>query len=422
MHADEKQQVIAAQPGQTNVQTPPTPYRSAALEVFLVALRLGLTSFGGPIAHLGYFHAEYVVRRKWLDEPTYAEVVALCQILPGPASSQVGMTIGMMRAGMLGGVMAWLGFTLPSAVALLVFAYGVAAINVAEAGWLHGLKLVAVPIVAQAVWGMASALTPDKQRITIAILAAIAALTFATAWAQVVIIVAAAVIGLRFLSAAQAVPPVRESIGTRQSLGFALAVLGLLGLLLFGLPIVRQLVSHQALAVFDSFFRVGALVFGGGHVVLPLLEHEVVAPGWVTTEQFLAGYGATQAVPGPLFTFSAYLGAVMHPGPLAWLYGVFTLVALFLPAYLFVLARMPLWNLTRTHTHFQAAIRGVNAGVVGILLAALYDPIWTTAVKTPADFSLALALFGMLMFWRLPPWVVVVSAAGGGAAVAVFTG
>jgi chromate transporter len=390
--------------------------------VFLVALRLGLSSFGGPIAHLGYFRDEYVVRRKWLDEATYAEVVALCQILPGPASSQVGMTIGMMRAGMLGGVMSWLGFTLPSAIALLVFAYGVASANVANAGWLHGLKLVAVPIVAQAVWGRACALTPDKQRITMAIVATIAALMVATAWAQVAIIAAAAVIGWWLLRATQAMPPVRESIGTRQGLGVALATLVVLGLLLFGLPIVRQFAPSQALAEFDSFFRVGSLVFGGGHVVLPLLEHEVVAPGWVTTEQFLAGYGAAQAVPGPLFTFSAYLGAAMHPGPLAWLHGVFTLVAIFLPAFLFVVARMPLWNLMRTHPHFQAAIRGVNAGVVGILLAALYDPIWTNSVKTPADFSLALALFGMLMFWRLPPWVVVVSAAAGGAAIAFFTG
>jgi chromate transporter len=414
--------VTSAQPDRTDVKSPPAPRLNAAVEVFLVALRLGLTSFGGPIAHLGYFRDAYVVRRKWLDEHTYAEVVALCQILPGPASSQVGMTIGMLRAGILGGVMSWLGFTVPSAVALLVFAYGVAAINVAEAGWLHGLKLVAVPIVAQAVWGMASALTPDKPRITIAIVAAIAALTFATAWAQVGIIVVAAVIGWRFLGAAPAMPPIQERIGTRQSLGIPLAVLGVIGLILFGLPIVRQFVPNQALAEFDSFFRVGSLVFGGGHVVLPLLQHEVVAPGWATTEQFLAGYGAAQAVPGPLFTFSAYLGAAMHPGPLAWLYGTFTLVAIFLPAYLFVLARMPLWNLMRTHPHFQAAIRGVNAGVVGILLAALYDPIWTTAIKTPADFSLALALFGMLMFWRLPPWVVVVSAAAGGTAIAFFLG
>jgi chromate transporter len=284
------------------------------------------------------------------------------------------------------------------------------------------LKLVAVPVVAQAVWGMARTLTPDKERVTLALVAAIAALTFATAWAQVAIIVAAAVIGWRFFGSAQAVPPVRENISTRRNLGVALATLVLIGLILFGLPIMRQFVSNQELAVFDSFFRVGSLVFGGGHVVLPLLEHEVVAPGWLTTQQFLAGYGAAQAVPGPLFTFAAYLGAVMHPGQLAWLYGVLTLVAIFLPAFLFVIARLPIWNLMRTHTHFQAAIRGVNAGVVGILLGALYDPIWTTAIKTPADFSLALALFGMLMFWRLPPWVVVISAAAGGAAIAFITG
>lgn len=422
MSSDVNHQATSDQPDRTNVQSPPAPRLNAAMEVFLVALRLGLTSFGGPIAHLGYFRDEYVARRKWLDEPTYAEVVALCQILPGPASSQVGMTIGMMRAGMLGGVMSWLGFTLPSALVLLAFAYGVAAINVADAGWLHGLKLVAVPVVAQAVWGMANALTPDRPRITLAIVAAIAALTFATAWAQVAIIAAAAVIGWRFLGAAPAMPPVHERNDTRQSLGTPLVVLAVLGVLLFGLPIVRSFIPSQALAEFDSFFRVGSLVFGGGHVVLPLLEHEVVAPGWATTAQFLAGYGATQAVPGPLFTFSAYLGAAMHPGPLAWLYGIFTLVAIFLPAYLFVLARMPLWNLMRTHTHFQAAIRGVNAGVVGILLAALYDPIWINAIKTPADFGLALALFGLLMFWRLPPWVVVVAAATGGAAIAFFTG
>jgi chromate transporter len=348
--------------------------------------------------------------------------VALGQILPGPASSQVGMMIGMTRAGMLGGVASWLGFTLPSAVALIAFAYGVASLDVADAGWLHGLKLVAVPVVAQAVWGMACTLTPDRQRVTVAIGAAIAALLFATAWAQVGIILAAAGIGWRFLGSGQAVPPVGEALGPRRSLGTALAALVAIGLFLFGLPLLRQFLPSQALAEFDGFFRVGSLVFGGGHVVLPLLEHEVVAPGWVTTEQFLAGYGAAQAVPGPLFTFAGYLGAAMHPGPLAWLYGTFTLVAIFLPAYLFVLARMPLWNLMRTHPHFQAAIRGVNAGVVGILLAALYDPIWTNSVKGPVDFSLALALFGMLAFWRLPPWVGVLSAATGGAAIAFFRG
>ncbi|MBI4311977.1 MAG: chromate efflux transporter [Chloroflexi bacterium] len=391
-------------------------------EVFLVALRLGLTSFGGPIAHIGYYRDVYVVRRKWLDEKTFGDVVALCQVLPGPASSQVGMTIGMMRAGLLGGVAQWIGFTLPSAVALTLFAYGIASFDVADAGWLRGLKLVAVPVVAQAVWGMARALTPDKQRVTLAIVATIATLLLATAWGQVAIIAAAAVIGWRFLGADQAAAPARESAGPRRYMGATLIALTVLGVLLIGLPIARQFVSNHLLAQLDSFFRVGSLVFGGGHVVLPLLQHEVVPTGWVTTEQFLGGYGAAQAVPGPLFTFSAYLGAVMHPGPLAWLYGIATLVAVFLPGFLFVVARMPLWDLMRTHKDFQAAIRGVNAAVVGILLAALYDPIWTNAVKTPADFSLALALFGLLMFWRMPPWVVVVCAALGGAAIAYVGG
>ncbi|MBI2857858.1 MAG: chromate efflux transporter [Chloroflexi bacterium] len=391
------------------------------LEVFLVALRLGLTSFGGPIAHLGYFRDEYVVRRKWLDERTYAEVVALCQILPGPASSQVGMTIGMMRAGMLGGMVSWLGFTLPSALALILFAYGVAFVNVADAGWLHGLKLVAVPVVAQAVWGMARVLTPDRQRVTLAIAAAVATLVFATAWAQVAIIAAAGVLGWWLPGATQAVPAIREA-KSRRSLVVALTVLFVIGVLLVGLPFVRQFVENRPFEEFDSFFRVGSLVFGGGHVVLPLLQREVVPPGWLTNDQFLAGYGAAQAVPGPLFTFAAYLGAAMHPGSLAWLYGAFTLVALFLPAFLFVVARLPFLALMRGNRHFQSAMRGINAGVVGILLAALYNPIWTGAVKTPADFGLALALFAMLMFWRLRPWVVVISAAVGGQAIAFLAG
>ncbi|MBI4220290.1 MAG: chromate efflux transporter [Chloroflexi bacterium] len=389
-------------------------------ELFLVAFRLGVTSFGGPIAHLGYYREEYVNRRKWLDERTYADVVALCQVLPGPASSQVGMTIGMMRAGILGGIAVWLGFTLPSAAVLIAFAYGVASFNVTDAGWLHGLKLVAVPVVAQAVWGMARALTPDKQRVTIAILAAVASLAVATAWAQVAIIVVAAVIGWRLLGGVQAVSPVRESVGARQGLVVPLLALAAIGLLLFGLPVARSLFSSRLLAEFDGFFRVGSLVFGGGHVVLPLLENEVVPAGWVTKDQFLAGYGATQAVPGPLFTFSAYLGAVMHPGPTAWLFGVFTLTAIFLPAFLFVVARMPLWNLMRTNVSTQAALRGVNAAVVGILLAALYDPIFTNSVRTPADFSLAIALFGLLMFWKLPPWIVVVLAALGAEVLALL--
>lgn len=385
------------------------------LEVFLVALRLGLTSFGGPIAHLGYFREEYVARRKWLDEHTYADVVAMCQVLPGPASSQVSISIGIIRAGLLGGVAAWLGFTLPSAAAMIAFAYGLHAFNVTDAGWLHGLKVAAVAVVAQAVWGMARSLTPDKPRITLAVIAAIGTLALATAWAQVLIIVVAGLVGWRFLKTSQAAPTAQVAVPVGR--GLAVASLVLIGVLLIGLPVVRQYVASQALDVFDSFFRVGSLVFGGGHVVLPLLQREVVPPGWVTDQQFLAGYGAAQAVPGPLFTFAAYLGAVMGVGPGGWLGGLLALIAVFLPSFLFVIGGLPFWAAIRTHPGFQSALLGVNAAVVGLLLAALYEPVWTSAITSPADFSLGLAAFGLLMFWRRPSWQVVVFAAVGGAAL-----
>jgi chromate transporter len=386
------------------------------LEVFLASLRLGLTSFGGPIAHIGYFREEYVARRRWLDERTYGDVVALCQVLPGPASSQVGMSIGIIRAGVAGGVIAWLGFTLPSAMALVAFAYGVRSLNVADSGWVHGLKVAAVAVVAQAVWGMARSLTPDRTRLLMAVLAAIAVLSVATAWAQLVVIAVGALIGLTMLRSSQPRPPieVRVPIGRRLTLGALL----LLGISLISLPVLRQLTESHHLAVFDSFFRVGSLVFGGGHVVLPLLQHEVVPPGWVTDEQFLAGYGAAQAVPGPLFTFSAYLGAAISPGPYAWATGAMALIAVFLPSFLFVIGGLPFWNAVRSHDGAQAALRGVNAAVVGLLLAALYQPLWTGAIETAADFSLGLALFGLLVFLRFPPWLVVVLAAAGGAVVA----
>ncbi len=386
--------------------------RGSPLEVFLVALPLGLTSFGGPTAHLGYFRQEYVARRKWLDEQAYADVVALCQVLPGPASSQVGISIGIMRAGLLGGVAAWVGFTLPSALALIAFAYGLASFDVADAGWVHGLKIVAVAVVAQAVFGMARSLTPDRSRITIAIVAAIATLALATAWGQVAVIAVAGAIGYLFLRSAQAPPAGGVPIPIGKALG--LAALVVLGVLLVGLPLARQAVEGQALAVFDSFFRVGSLVFGGGHVVLPLLQQEVVPPGWVTNDQFLAGYGAAQAVPGPLFTFSSYLGAVMNGQPNGFPGGMLALVAVFLPSFLLVVGALPFWTVFRARPGAQAALRGVNAAVVGLLLAALYNPVWTSAITSPADFSLALAAFGLLMFWKLPPWVVVVFAAAGG--------
>jgi chromate transporter len=391
----------------------PRSEKGRALEVLGVSTRLGLTSFGGPIAHLGYFHAEYVARRRWLNEQTYADLVALCQFLPGPASSQVSIAIGMMRAGLLGGIAAWLGFTLPSAVALVAFAYGLQALGVTEAGWLHGLKVVAVAVVAQAVWGMARSLAPDRERASLAFLAAIAMLAYPTAVGQVLIIILAGLIGWWWLAETSAPrdPGMRVSIGHR---GAAVAW-GLFFGLLIGLPIAQQWVQSEALAVFDSFFRVGSLVFGGGHVVLPLLQAEVVPPGWVTAEQFVAGYGAAQAVPGPLFTFAAYLGAVMQPlgGGVAG--AALALVAVFAPSFLLVVGALPLWDSLRPRPSFQAALRGINAAVVGLLLAALYHPVWTSAIHAPTDVTLGLVDFALLAFWKWPPWLVVVlSALGGG--------
>jgi chromate transporter len=388
--------------------------------VLAVATRLGLTSFGGPIAHLGYFRQEYVVRRRWVDEATYADLVALCQFLPGPASSQVGIAIGVTRAGLLGGVAAWVGFTLPSAIALVAFAYGVRVLGGIDAGWLHGLKVAAVAVVALAVWGMARALAPDRERATIALLAAIAAILWPTGAGQITIITAGALVGLRFLPGA-AVPVAARSGGpVGRRLG--VAALAVFSGLLVVLPAARQLVPSHALAVFDSFFRAGSLVFGGGHVVLPLLQAEVVPPGWVTGEQFVAGYGAAQAVPGPLFTFAAYLGAVMGPAPSGVSGAALALVAVFLPSFLLVIGVLPFWDDLRGRPSFQSALRGINAAVVGLLLAALYQPVWTSAIRVPADVALALAAFGLLAFWKAPAWAVVVFAAAGGAMLSLLAG
>jgi len=391
----------------------------SALEVLGVATRLGLTSFGGPVAHLGYFREEYVVRRKWLDEAAYVDLVALCQFLPGPASSQVGIAIGITRAGLLGGFAAWLGFTLPSAAALVGFAYGLRALDVTDAGWLHGLKVAAVAVVALAVWGMARSLAPDRARATIAILAAVAALVWSGRAVQVIIIAAAALIGLRYLSGAVGVVTAPLVVPVGRRLGTAMLVLFFA--LLLALPIARQLVGGQALAVFDSFYRSGSLVFGGGHVVLPLLQAEVVPPGWVTNEQFVAGYGAAQAVPGPLFTFAAYLGAVMGPRPNGLAGAGLALIAVFLPSFLLVIGALPFWAALRARPGFAAALRGINAAVVGLLLAALYHPVWTSAIRSPFDVALALTAFGLLAFWKAPAWLVVLFAAGGGALLSLVT-
>ena len=383
------------------------------LEVLGVATRLGVTSFGGPIAHLGYFREEYVRRRKWLDEDAYADLVALCQFLPGPTSSQVGIAIGILRAGLPGALAAWLGFTLPSAIALVAFAFGLQRLGVTDAGWLHGLKIAAVAVVANAVWGMARSLAPDRERATIALLAAVVVLAWPGAPGQILVIVIAGLIGWRFLAGSQAEQ--RVPLPTRIRRRTAIASLTVFIVLLGALPVLRQVISSQAFVVFDSFFRVGALVFGGGHVVLPLLQAEVVPPGWVTNEEFVAGYGAAQAVPGPLFTFAAYLGAMMHRPPNGIPGAALALVAIFLPTFLMVVGALPFLSVLRTRPGFQAALRGINAAVVGLLLAALYNPVWTSAITVPVDLALALVTFALLAVWNVPAWLVVVIAALGGA-------
>jgi chromate transporter len=396
------------------------PVAGSPGEVFRVFLKLGLTSFGGPIAHLGYFRNELVLRRQWIDEAGYGDLVALCQFLPGPASSQVGFALGLLRGnGLLGGLAAWLGFTMPSALVLLAFALGAGAfIGPAAEGFLHGLKLVAVAVVAQAVWGMARTLAPDRTRATIA-LAALAIVTLgAGSFGQIAAIALGALAGLRFCRG--------EGLALTGQLRFPVSRrLGLALLLLFAAllvlpPLLGAASGDQALALFDAFYRSGALVFGGGHVVLPLLQAEVVTPGWVSNESFLAGYGLAQAVPGPLFSFAAYLGAAMEPAPHGLAGAAIALMALFLPGLLLVYGMLPFWDALRSRPLAQAAMRGANAAVVGILGAALYNPVWTSAVLSPRDFALALAGFLLLLVWRAPSWVVVALLAAAGTAISVF--
>ena len=393
--------------------------RGSSFEVLAVFLRLGLTSFGGPVAHLGYFREEIVVRRKWLDEEAYADLVALCQFLPGPASSQVGIALGLRRAGLLGSLAAWLGFTLPSALALILFAFGVIFFGeVEEAGWLNGLKAAAVAVVALAVWGMAGNLCPDRPRAAIAIAAAVGVLAWPTSWGQLAVIATAGIIGWRLLRPRQTdAEPVEKF---RVSKALAVLCLLLFGVLLVGLPLAWRVLADNSFAellqVFDSFFRAGSLVFGGGHVVLPLLQELVVTPGWVTDAEFVAGYGAAQAVPGPLFTFSAYLGTLTGM-PSVSVGGLFALIAIFLPSFLLVIGVVPFWDRLRAWDGFGGALRGINAAVVGLLLAALYDPVWTSAIHGPEDFGLALVALGLLAIWKWPPWLVVVLSAGAGQAL-----
>jgi chromate transporter len=399
---------------------PPSKGSLAPLEVGWVALKLGLTSFGGPIAHLGYFRDEYVLKRRWLDEETYADLIALCQFLPGPASSQVGIGVGTMRAGLLGGVAAWLGFTLPSAIALTLFAYSVDRFDVAGSGWVHGLKVVAVAIVAQAVWGMGRQFCTDRVRATIAILAALAVLAVPNAFAQPVVILLAGLLGW-WLFRGEPLPALGRHREIRLGRRIGIACWALFFGLLIGLPLLRAIHPGGALDLFTRFYRVGSLVFGGGHLVLPLLQAQVVPPGWLTNDQFLAGYGAAQAVPGPLFTFSAYLGAIRAPEPNGAAGAAVALVAIFLPSFLLIWGALPFWDSLRRQPVFRGALQGINACVVGILLAALYTPVWTSSILSRADFGLALACAGLLMIWKLPPWAVVLFAAVGGELLARVT-
>jgi chromate transporter len=390
------------------------PRKGSAGEVFAAFLKLGLTSFGGPVAHLGYFRNEFVERRKWLDEQTYADLVALCQFLPGPASSQVGISIGLMRAGYLGALAAWTAFTLPSALALVLFAYGLAASgNVLGSGWLHGLKVAAVAVVALAILGMARTLAPDRERATLAVLALVIALAIPSAWGQIGAILVGAVIGVMFPTAEP--PPAQAALKLPSSRVSGIIALAIFAALLAGLPILAAMTGNENVRLFDTFYRVGSLVFGGGHVVLPLLQAEVVPSGWISNDAFLAGYGAAQAVPGPLFTFAAYLGAIIG----GWKTAVICLVAIFLPSFLLVVGILPFWEGLRRRTMAQAVLRGVNAAVLGLLLAAFYKPVWTSGIFNRADFGLAAFAFLLLFLWRTPPWLVVVLCAAGGQLLAV---
>lgn len=386
-------------------------------EVFATFLKLGVTSFGGPIAHLGYFRDELVVRRKWIDEAGYADLVALCQFLPGPASSQVGFALGLLRAGPLGALAAWTAFTLPSAVLLLLFAMVAASIEgPVGTGLLHGLKIVAVAVVAQAVWGMAKSLAPDRERASIALAGVICVVFLAGAFGQILALAVGAMAGLAFCRTDATRQAAHLAFRVPKSIGYI--ALAIFALLLAFLPVIAAMAGSQVLSLFDAFYRAGALVFGGGHVVLPLLQSEVVATGWVTKDAFIAGYGATQAVPGPLFTFAAYLGAVVGPQPNGIAGAAIALIAIFLPGMLLLVGALPFWEGFRRHLLAQAAMRGANAAVVGILGAALYDPVWTSAIFTQKDFALALIGFILLTVWKTPPWIVVVICAIGGVLLA----
>lgn len=385
-----------------------------------MALRLGLTSFGGPVAHFGYFHEEYVRRRRWVDESAFADLLALSQAFPGAASSQLGFAIGMVRGGLGGGLAAWLGFTLPSAVILTSVGLGAARIGESARGLVHGLVVVAVPVVALAVWKLWSKLAPDPFRSSLTIASAVALIAFpsSTRITAVAVIVVGGLLGWRFCRDAA------DARGERSLPVFSRRTGAIAAVVFFGLlaalPIARRAADAGFVNVADAFYGAGALVFGGGPVVLPLLEAEVVEPGWVDEEVFIAGFGAAQAIPGPVFTFSSYLGAVMTPEPNGMAGAALALVALYLPSLLMVMATLPFFGALRAHSGVQAVLRGVNAAVIGILVVALYDPLWISAIGAPPDLALALVAFGLLAFWKLPPWSVVLITAAGGGVLAAF--
>lgn len=388
-------------------------------EILRAFLKLGLTSFGGPIAHLGYFRDELIIRRRWMSESGYADLVALCQFLPGPASSQIGFALGLLRGGFVGALIAWTAFTLPSVLLLLVFAHSASAFGgPLGQGLIHGLKLVAVAVVAQAVWGMARNLCPDQKRVSIAVFAVLVVVFLPTAPGQIVAIISGAIAGLWLCKNLQITDVGRLPVTLSKPM--ALLVLLSFFILLIALPLIAMTSSSQAVALFEAFYRAGALVFGGGHVVLPLLEASVVEAGWVNADNFLAGYGAAQAVPGPLFTFAAYLGAVAVPEPNGILGALICLIAIFLPGMLLLVGVLPFWDDLRRKSRAQGAMAGANAAVVGVLASALYHPVWTGAVLTPADFVVALVAFVLLTVWQLSPWKVVLLTALAGAGLSLL--
>ena len=382
--------------------------RGSPLQILLIFLRLGCTSFGGPIAHLGYFRAEFVAKRQWLSEAAFADLVALCQFMPGPASSQTGMAIGLIRGGWLGMLAAWIGFTLPSALAMALFAFGIGFMgNLSQAGWLHGLKLVAVAVVAQAVWGMARTLAADKERASVTVAACLICLAMPSSLGQITAIILGAVIGV--LALPRVAPALRrqDALDVGIPVPVAILLLILFAILLAGLPVAARSLDSHWIELINAFYMAGSLVFGGGHVVLPLLQETVVTPGWVSQDVFLAGYGATQAMPGPIFTFAAFLGAVEQPSPNGWQGAIMATIAIFASSFLLVGGLLPFWDRLRHRLGVQASMRGVNAAVVGVLLAALYNPIWTGSVRSGTDFSIVLVAFLLLTAWSQAPWLVV---------------